>query len=960
MFFIGQGGMCMNKIFKVIWSKTKNCYVVASELAKTHTKSPKSSIISRTLVAGVLAYVIGTGIVAPVYADSTDNSAFTITVPKSTGAEDVYNFNLANDLGVTVDNSVISYDGIQTFANSSNNMQSVINENMSRLSTIYQGDGQRGLYDGDAGVFKRDGNFLMYEATHNGPSNNGLVVQYYGGGAGNNSSTIDYSDLSGIDLSQALDLLYNHRYDSPQGAASALEQQFGANNVLSTLLRLEYTEGGKNYAIAILSNNTSAVPNTAYGNAIRGGTSGLYADLKELVDVLTYDEHKSDLSLAVNNLDVNNQQGNTIVGTGTVSGVNSISVGAGHVITGNNSGAFGDPDVIEGNNSYVVGNNSIVRDADTDSTFVIGNNSRTNTSDTIILGNNNSVGGGAIGRFDNFTMQDGYNNSVVGQYNRVSGSNNNIFGSNNSLSGSSYAMTSDEDRPFYSEPYNDTNIFGSWNSIEGRDNLVLGNGISYSGENAIIIGNGSTGVEDAVSVGSSTFKRRIVNVADGVSNSDVATVGQLRDAISATGGVHGVGIANISENATNYNGEGAIGYDSVAIGDAKAAGAGSVAVGSQALTTGTNSIAIGTYATATGDGTTREEIDAILANNKAIRDTLNDARADYTASKADYDRQKEIFDGQNEAVARVNHANELIAGYQDEINNTLQPNADNANNAYNTAKADYDALRADLENRLAAIKYLDFSLYGNTQGGQFNLSAAASDLKTQTESGTSFNLPQTFYESYITNYIKAEGDLRENKIIAENGSYSRIVGSQHVGDWSTGTDVGTNTITFAPSSWDSSKDYTELIKVVGFDDTANKSIYDSISDTRAIYVKETDKVLIENAGLNVSDYEEISPSYAKISFNSTSAGGGWNTIYNNLRYSIISGSVGQGSETLKQNDIYKYVSTQVLNDTDYADKITELNNEKNYLENQINTFASNWNNTVYVQNSSEASSLMNE
>ncbi|MBR6817574.1 MAG: ESPR domain-containing protein, partial [Acidaminococcaceae bacterium] len=28
----------MNRIYKVIWSKTKHCYVVVSELAKRHTK----------------------------------------------------------------------------------------------------------------------------------------------------------------------------------------------------------------------------------------------------------------------------------------------------------------------------------------------------------------------------------------------------------------------------------------------------------------------------------------------------------------------------------------------------------------------------------------------------------------------------------------------------------------------------------------------------------------------------------------------------------------------------------------------------------------------------------------------------------------------------------------------------------------------------------------------------------
>ena len=58
----------MNRIYKVVWSKAKNCYVVASELAKRHTKSPRSSIISRTLVASVLACVCSFGAVLPVSA----------------------------------------------------------------------------------------------------------------------------------------------------------------------------------------------------------------------------------------------------------------------------------------------------------------------------------------------------------------------------------------------------------------------------------------------------------------------------------------------------------------------------------------------------------------------------------------------------------------------------------------------------------------------------------------------------------------------------------------------------------------------------------------------------------------------------------------------------------------------------------------------------------------------------
>ena len=52
------GGMLMNKVFKVIWSRTKNCYVVASELAKTHMKSSKSVVMSSVFVAKVLLSIL--------------------------------------------------------------------------------------------------------------------------------------------------------------------------------------------------------------------------------------------------------------------------------------------------------------------------------------------------------------------------------------------------------------------------------------------------------------------------------------------------------------------------------------------------------------------------------------------------------------------------------------------------------------------------------------------------------------------------------------------------------------------------------------------------------------------------------------------------------------------------------------------------------------------------------------
>ena len=44
----------MNKIYKVIWSKTRNCYVAVSELAKSHTKGCSGKRIGRVLASGLV------------------------------------------------------------------------------------------------------------------------------------------------------------------------------------------------------------------------------------------------------------------------------------------------------------------------------------------------------------------------------------------------------------------------------------------------------------------------------------------------------------------------------------------------------------------------------------------------------------------------------------------------------------------------------------------------------------------------------------------------------------------------------------------------------------------------------------------------------------------------------------------------------------------------------------------
>ena len=59
----------MNKFYKVIWSKVKNCYVVVSELAKRHSKNPgsfKACVVSSAFVVSLLC---SSFYAKPVYAD---------------------------------------------------------------------------------------------------------------------------------------------------------------------------------------------------------------------------------------------------------------------------------------------------------------------------------------------------------------------------------------------------------------------------------------------------------------------------------------------------------------------------------------------------------------------------------------------------------------------------------------------------------------------------------------------------------------------------------------------------------------------------------------------------------------------------------------------------------------------------------------------------------------------------
>lgn len=54
----------MNRVYKIVWSKAKNAYVVTSELAKNHTKNASGKMVKAALTAAMGMGVLMGGYVA--------------------------------------------------------------------------------------------------------------------------------------------------------------------------------------------------------------------------------------------------------------------------------------------------------------------------------------------------------------------------------------------------------------------------------------------------------------------------------------------------------------------------------------------------------------------------------------------------------------------------------------------------------------------------------------------------------------------------------------------------------------------------------------------------------------------------------------------------------------------------------------------------------------------------------
>ena len=147
------------------------------------------------------------------------------------------------------------------------------------------------------------------------------------------------------------------------------------------------------------------------------------------------------------------------------------------------------------------------------------------------FGDNNTASGRESSAFGHLNLASGKNSLAFGNQYEVTGETSGAFGVGEHKGNGVYN---------YINEGNNSYMIGNFNKIASgsNDNFILGNKVSIGTgvQNSVVLGNGSaSGGSNTVSVGSSSNKRKIVNVADGTDDSDAATLGQVKNLIASGG-----------------------------------------------------------------------------------------------------------------------------------------------------------------------------------------------------------------------------------------------------------------------------------------------------------------------------------------------------------------------------------------------------------------------------------------
>ena len=206
-----------------------------------------------------------------------------------------------------------------------------------------------------------------------------------------------------------------------------------------------------------------------------------------------------------------------------------------------------------GEESTVAG---VVSDASGIKSSAFGYNSLATGDNSLAAGYKNTASGYNSSAFGNRNTASGIDSSAFGSEYKVTGNSSGAFGVGRATWNSTTKVFDYADINEGKNSY----MFGNYNKIAAgtENNFILGNNVSIGAgvQNSVVLGaDSSSGGSNTVSVGSSSNKRKIVNVADGTADTDAATLGQVKNLIASGGGPDlTTDVNNLKNDMTNVKG----------------------------------------------------------------------------------------------------------------------------------------------------------------------------------------------------------------------------------------------------------------------------------------------------------------------------------------------------------------------------------------------------------------------
>ncbi|WP_287771213.1 ESPR-type extended signal peptide-containing protein, partial [Megasphaera sp.] len=436
----------MNRIYRVIWSRAKKCYVVVSEMAKSQTKSHSRRVVKKTaLAAMVLAGLSLSGMGMPSYAadniivDSGTASGTTNTVTDDKTARVV---GTENSVTGSEDSNVI---GDTNTVEDSNNVNIVGNDNKVTKSYPYDG-GTRYEASLDTRIFGNNNEVRGSRKQHVIGDNNKIIAR---------------------DVGTVTD------YGHPEGREPNISDlTIGRGNVITgnDTYRNEWD------ALTVIGNNNN-IRGTAAGIVIGDNRNNTELTDSIIIGSLSPDEKNSD----DNDIRARNM---VVIGYHAFGSDGSMAIGSRVKTLGPASAAVGIRSTVEGTTYYAT---------------LYGIDNKISTESDTGLGA--SIAPGAFGMLNK--VDSSFNSMVFGTGNRVTNAFGNI---NEGIEGGFLSGRMGEllyhggDDIGYKEHFSE--IMGDYATLNGGSVFAMGNGnVSDYARRSSIFGTGNTlnGTEAAAS-----------------------------------------------------------------------------------------------------------------------------------------------------------------------------------------------------------------------------------------------------------------------------------------------------------------------------------------------------------------------------------------------------------------------------------------------------------------------------